>query len=299
MDTGLLFDIQRFSLHDGPGIRTTLFFKGCSLSCKWCQNPESHSLAVEMAFYNENCAQCFSCKEACTQDAIIDLPEARIDFSQCDACGVCADACITNSLRVIGQPWGSESLLEEVLKDQDFFADSGGGVTLSGGEPLLQAGFLAEFLPLLKKHSVHVTLETAGMYNWDRLSPLLQWIDLVYFDLKHLDSATHAQITGQPNDLILDNFLQLRSKDVLLQARMPLVPGMNDDQGNLMATAHFLRSHGQDSIHLLGYHRLGESKLARINSDLKPLGLSSQTQEQLNAAKAIFAKEGINANVYD
>lgn len=299
LHSATIFDIQRFSLHDGPGIRTTVFFKGCTLSCAWCQNPESQSLAPEMAFYGETCRSCLACQAVCPEEAILPDHTARVDYSRCTACGLCARECPTNSLRLIGESWPVDRLLAEVLKDRDFFQDSGGGLTLSGGEPVLQAVFLEEFLPALKRHGIHVTMETAGHYHWERLERLLRHVDLVYYDIKHLDRDAHQRATGQPNELILDNFARLARLELPLQARMPMVPGINDDARNIRATAGFLREHGQETIHCLRYHNLGEAKLCRIDSPLASLGLAPQSEQDLARAVQIFSEEGIHAVLYD
>lgn len=299
MPNAVIFDIQRFSLHDGPGIRTTVFFKGCPLSCQWCQNPESRDPGPEMAFYAESCQGCLSCRQVCPREAILEGDTARIEFSRCDACGQCVPACPTKSLRQIGQEWSPDRLVEEVVKDRDFFQDSGGGVTLSGGEPVLQQGFLKECLPGLKEQGIHINLETAGKYPWERLAGLLDHLDLIFFDLKHMDDASHKVLTGASNQTILENFTRLAGEGTPLTARMPLIPGMNDAPENLRATARFLRTQGQDTIHLLKHHNLGEAKLPRIKSPLEPLGLPRLGDEDYDQILATFAREGIHAVLYE
>ena len=296
---GLLFDVQRFSLHDGPGIRTTLFFKGCPLRCRWCQNPESHTPAPEMAFYRERCEGCFRCEAVCPEQAITRRPEARIDFSRCSACGACTAVCRQLAIVTIGCAWPVDRLVAELVQDRDFYEDSGGGVTLSGGEPMGQHAYLARLLPRLKAEGLHVALETCGMFAWKQIESLLPHLDLIYFDLKHMAPDTHKSLTGKDNALIKENFKRLAPRCARLRARMPLVPGMNDDEANLRATARFLRENRQDRIHCLPYHNLGEAKLARLQTDLKPLNACRMTSERLDWVKAIFAREGIHAVVYD
>jgi glycyl-radical enzyme activating protein len=199
---GLLFDLQRFSLHDGPGIRSTVFFKGCPLRCRWCQNPESHTCTPEMAFYQERCQACFCCEAVCPEQAITRRPEARIDFARCSACGACAAVCDSQAIVTIGQRWPVDRLVAEIEKDRDFFEDSGGGVTLSGGEPMGQHAFLACLLPALKARGRHVALETCGVFTWQQMEPLLPHLDLIYFDLKHMAPDIHRDLTGRDNTLI-------------------------------------------------------------------------------------------------
>ncbi len=295
----LIFDIQRFSLHDGPGIRTTVFFKGCSMACCWCQNPESHNPSPELIFYKDSCIGCFRCREVCPEDAILDNPFVRIDYPKCSVCGECVSACNTDSLRMVGRKWNADDLLSEVLKDKDYFEESGGGITLSGGEPLLQSTFLKTFLPLVKEKGIHINLETSGMVAWNRMEETISFLDLVFYDIKHMDSEIHKQHTGCPNELILDNFSRLAKRFSNLQARMPVVPGINDTPENIRATAMFLKKNHHDSIHLLAYHNMGEAKLERINTRQKALNLQSLKADDLLKVTELFNKENIHAVLYD
>ena len=296
--SAVLFDIQRFSLQDGPGIRTTVFIKGCPLRCLFCQNPESQDVRPEVAFFAERCQGFQDCAPACPRGAIIPGDE-RVDRARCVPCHECAAACPAGALRLIGQEWTVEHLVEEALRDQDHFRDSGGGVTLSGGEPMLQWPFLLELLPHLRAHHVHVLLETCGHFGWEAMERVLPLLDAIYFDLKHLDPALHRDLTGKDNRLILDNFAALARRPVELQARMPVIPGRNDSRQNVLATAAFLRAHGKPSIHCLPYHNLGEAKLGRIGSPLEPLRLARPGPAELEAVRALFEQEGIHAVVYE
>jgi pyruvate formate lyase activating enzyme len=295
----IIFDIQRFSLHDGPGIRTTVFFKGCPLQCAWCQNPESWATGPEIAFYSHLCRQCFTCRSVCADQAIVAAADRRVDYAGCSICGKCAAACVDNALRLIGQDWSPDDLVAELLKDADYFAESGGGVTLSGGEPTLQSRFLESFLPALKLHRVHVTLETCGLFNWSRFEALLPHLDLVYYDLKIMDTTRHKQYTGTGNDAIVDNFKRLSNTTAGLQARMPVIPGVNDTQGNIAATADFLKSSGQTTVHLLPYHNLGEAKIPRLNTTQKRLSLVALNHAELKRVQTGFAEQGVDAILYD
>ena len=298
-NAGMIFDVQRFALHDGPGIRTTVFFKGCPLQCRWCQNPESHRNQPEMAFYRERCQACFLCETVCPENAITHRPEARIDHTRCSACGTCATACQHAALMTIGRPWPVDQLVAEIDKDKDFFEESGGGVTLSGGEPLMQPVFLAQLLPHLTARGIHTNMETCGLFRWEHMVPLLPHLNLIYFDIKHMDGEAHKHLTHVDNALILDNFNRLAHCFPDLQARMPLVCGMNDQRDNILATARFLRQNNHDNIHCLPYHNLGEAKLPRIQSPLQPLGLNRLTQQQRQRVQALFKQEGIHALIYD
>lgn len=294
----VIFDIQRFSLHDGPGIRTTVFLKGCPLACLWCQNPESRKKKPEMAFYAERCRQCLACREACGQGAISDAPERRIDFSRCTACGKCAEICPEEALRLIGREIEVAEAAEEIAKDRDFYESSGGGATLSGGEPLSQPGFVKSLSIRLKEMGIETAVETCGQFSFSAAAPALAHVGLVLFDLKAMDPGLHKRLTGKANRTILDNFSRLCREGANLTPRMPVVPGLNDHEENLRATAEFLKKNGKKDLVLLSYHRMGEAKLARIGSGREPLGLAADP-EKTERAQRIFRKEGIHASVQD
>jgi pyruvate formate lyase activating enzyme len=298
-ERAVIFDIQRFSIHDGPGIRTTIFFKGCPLTCQWCQNPESLASDPEIAFYIEYCTGCFSCKSVCPRNAIVELEEKRIERAMCDRCGECISACMSSALKWVGKEWPVSDLLTEVLKDKDFFLDSGGGITLSGGEPTLSIPFLKLFLPLVKNENIHVTLETCGMFNWRQIKKLLPYLDLVYYDLKCMDPKIHKRHTGKNNRTILENFRHMSKVQDNLQARMPVIPSINDTGTNISETVKFLKENRHKSIHLLKYHRMGEGKLARIDAGQRRLSIRADADDHLLAVKESFARSGIDAVVYD
>ncbi len=296
---GLIFDIQRFSIHDGPGIRTTVFFKGCPLDCVWCQNPESKKYRREIAFYAESCRECFSCARACPEGAILESPGKRIDFTRCNACGKCVSVCTHDGLRMVGKSLDPAGLVREIEKDRDFFDDSGGGITLSGGEPLVQTDFLLRLLPMIKNAGLHLNVETSGMYNPKRVAKLLPYMDSIYFDIKHMDDAMHKRYTGCGNRTILENFSELSKRFSPMQARMPVVPGVNDGRKNIEAVSEFLNMHGRGAIHCLPYHPLGESKIGRIDSNQEPMNVRAPSARDLETVREIFQKKGIDAVVYD
>lgn len=298
-DYAIIFDIQRFSLHDGPGIRTTVFFKGCPIECAWCQNPESHKTRPEIAFYAEHCKKSYNCENICPNNAIVRGAEQRVDYTKCNSCGDCAEYCDFNALRIIGKEWYCDTLIEELMKDEDYFIDSGGGVTLSGGEPMMQVEFLEKFLPLLKAQGIHVNMETCGVFKWERIEKIIPYLDLIYYDLKHMNPVTHKRYTKLDNKIILQNFEKLAKVFLKLQTRMPIIPGINDSQGNISAVAQFLKQNKQKSIHCLPYHNLGEAKLTRINSNLKPFNSKSISAKDIEPIKIIFEKKGIHVVIYN
>ncbi|MCB2145619.1 MAG: glycyl-radical enzyme activating protein [Deltaproteobacteria bacterium] len=293
----IVFDVQRFSLHDGPGIRTTVFFKGCPLRCAWCQNPESWHARPEIAFYRHRCRGCLECLPACREKAIVPYVDRRIDYTRCTGCGECTDACVQTALRVVGRVWTVADLVSELVKDSDYFEESGGGITLSGGEPMQQAGFLRTLLPELKRRHFHVAMETCGQFVWERIERLLPFLDLILFDLKLMAPDSHQAFTGCSNGRILKNFARLSRVFSHLRARLPVIPGINDSRTNILNTAVFLLKNGQDSICLLPYHNLGESKISSLNTDQKRLGIKPRTAHDLDRVKVLFEANGVKATI--
>lgn len=296
--SAVIFDIQRFCLHDGPGIRTTVFFKGCPLRCRWCQNPESHRKNPELAYFKARCTGCGNCAAICGEGAITRNDVTCIDYSQCSACGRCAEQCSSGALRIIGKEWGAEDLAAEVLRDREFYDESGGGVTLSGGEPLMQSSFLYPFMAMLREASVNIMIETCGYFQWQSAVAILDMIDSIYFDLKVMDGALHREYTGEGNTLILENFTRLSERGDSVQARMPVIPGINDSEENIVATARFLRERGHGTIHCLPYHHLGLSKAGTISSSVAFIDVPAAGDEIMKQVQQIFCGEGIDAVIY-
>ena len=288
-----LFDIQKFSLHDGPGIRTVLFFKGCSLRCDWCQNPESIKPAVEVTFTPDKCVECGTCAKSCPEGAIVPAGEGRIDRDRCTDCGLCVETCPSTALRRVGEGHDVGTLLEAGLEDVAFDEGSGGGITLSGGEPVLQSAFLREFLPAAKGKGLNVLLETAGNYPWRLLEPLLPWIDHIYFDWKLPDGESYRRHTGVDDGRIVENLGELVSLGFPVTVRMPVIPGRNDRPEQVRKTARRLRELGIGELTLLRYNHRWEAKLPRLDTRQKALGISeSDTRDGL---AELFREEGVNA----
>lgn len=288
----LITDVQRFSVHDGPGIRTTIFFKGCGLRCRWCQNPETLSFENELVFSQERCIACGDCEKACPQKAIRFDNGPVINYEQCDLCFKCAEACPARALEPAAREYSAADLVQEALKDREFYEPEG-GVTLSGGEPLAHPAFLLELLPLLKKAGLHVVVETAGRVNLDPLAPVLPLVDLVLFDLKAADPELHRRLTGHDNRLILENLRRIIALKIPHQIRLPLIPGLNDAEPDLLALAQLLKSLNEPELFLLPYHRLGESKLKKLHTEQRPLGINSHNEAALKRCDQIFLAHGI------
>ena len=268
---GTVFNTQRYSIHDGGGIRTLVFFKGCPLRCLWCCNPESQKNTPELGFIESRCVGAKECGAPCMAECIVDAirlnesGKAVVDRAMCDVCGKCALACGKGALKIVGRKMTVAEVMAEVEKDRPFYRRSGGGLTVGGGEPLAQYQFVAELLSAAHESYLHTALETCGHAPWPHFAVVLEHVDLLQFDIKHLDPVKHKELTGQSNEIILDNLKKVRSikdpRDVII--RMPVVPGCNDSVENIRSTAEFAVGLGFRQIELVPYHRLGTSKYAQ------------------------------------
>jgi pyruvate formate lyase activating enzyme len=296
---GTIFNIQRYSIHDGPGIRTTVFFKGCPLQCLWCQNPESQTFQQELFYNKERCTGCGRCLTACPEKAIeIFEGRSRTHRTLCKACGACAEVCPEEARVLMGKRVSAEEVFEEVKKDAIFYERSGGGVTLSGGEPLAQPEFSIRILSQCKSSGIHTAIETCGHAPWETVERVLKVVDLVLFDLKHMDPMEHRKITGVSNALVLENLKRIyHESHVALAIRIPVIPGFNDTPENMEATVSFILKDLDASVpvHLLPYHRLGDSKREQMECTEPSLGIVPPSDEQVEKLKGFFESQGLNA----
>jgi pyruvate formate lyase activating enzyme len=262
---GIVFDVKHFAVHDGPGIRTTIFLKGCPLRCEWCHSPESQSLNPELLIHQDRCIGCGRCLEVCKLGAISSPRE--IDRKKCSLCGECAEACYAGALELLGKKMTTDQLMEIVEKDRELLMSSGGGVTLSGGEPMMQSGFVVELLGRLKETGYHTTLDTSGYTPWEKLKQALEYTDLVLYDLKHMDSFKHKQHTSVSNDLILENLAKTSKNGKNIWIRVPLIPRINDDEENLRELADYVKELEVERTYILPYHTLGVAKYAALDRE--------------------------------
>lgn len=265
----LLLDIKANALDDGPGIRSVVFFKGCPLACVWCHNPESQACGVELAFDSSVCIGCRACLSACPQGALTSGQALHLERRDCTRCLACVDVCPSGALSRVGTPVDLDALLATLLKDQPFYVASGGGVTLSGGEPTLHLTTLEPLLRRLQQAGIHTLLQTCGLFHRERfLRQLHPWLDLIHFDLKLADDAAHRRYCGQGNTTILANFLALKAAErqggARVLARIALIPGLTDTEANLGAFAAFFRENGVTEVQLLDYNPLWPTKLAPL-----------------------------------
>lgn len=262
--TGLIFNIMRFSLHDGPGIRTTVFLKGCPLACWWCHNPESQEFEPSLMYIEGRCRRCGDCVEACPRGAIT-LEEGVIETSgRCEKCGICASACAAGARDLLGRRLTVSEALSEIERDTVFFEESGGGVTISGGEPLSQPAFTEALLTACRARRIHTALDTSGFAPRDVVLRVSLHADLVLYDLKLVDAAAHRRYTGAPNEPILDNLAALVEAGRNVVVRLPLIPGINDTPEEIRSLTGLVSRLGLQRIDLLPYHHIGMDKYRRL-----------------------------------
>lgn len=265
----MIFNIQKCSVHDGEGIRTIVFFKGCPLHCKWCANPESQAYVPQITEFPRKCIGCGMCKNVCEQNAIIEKDgKLVIDREKCNGCMKCAELCFAEAKTICGKDMEVEELFNEIKKDKFFYDHSGGGVTFSGGEALTQPELLTELAGKCKKNRINTAIETCGCGNFEKFKEALPYIDYMFFDLKCMDSARHKELTGAGNEVILHNLKAIQQYNIPCTIRTPIIPGLNDSEENIRATAEFISElPNVKEYELLPYHDFGVSKYASLGID--------------------------------
>ena len=290
--SGTVFDIQRFSLHDGPGIRTIVFLKGCPLSCKWCSNPESQNMKPVIMYKKNECLHCGRCINACSRKAISFENKTFIDRSICTGCGECANACPAGALVVKGKTMTVQQLIRELKKDATTYRRSGGGITLSGGEPLVQYEFAAELLRACKAQGWDTAIETTGAGITEAVEKVIPYVDTVLLDIKHLDTEKHKKFTGIGNEQILKNAARI-SQISSTVVRVPVIPGFNYSEEEIRAITEFAKTlRGVRTIHLLPYHTFGENKYDLLGCDYELADIKPLKPEELEHLKTMVEREG-------
>jgi pyruvate formate lyase activating enzyme len=287
---GIIFNIQRYSIHDGPGIRTTVFLKGCPLKCFWCQNPESQEKKPEVLWNKSVCSLCGRCIDICPTGANrLSEKGLILDRERCLGCGKCVEACSSQGRTLVGTEMTVDEVMDEVLRDKAFYDNSEGGVTLSGGDPIMQPEFSLRLLQRCKEQGLHTAIETCGFTSWQTLEGLLNHTDLILYDIKCLDPIKHQNATGKHNRLILENAKKI-AKSKKMKVRVPLVPGFNDSVEDIQAILDFVKGKlklGSAEIELLPYNKLGEGKYDRLDRESSRPSMEPQSEEHIRMLEII------------
>ena len=295
MEKGITFNIQKFSIHDGPGIRTTVFFKGCPLRCEWCSNPESQIKNVQILHDQSKCSYCLSCVAACPNGAIThEDNKIIINEGKCVGCLTCVNLCPNRALSYEGDYQTIEEIVDICMQDIDFYEESGGGVTISGGEGMSQPEFLKRLIAELKKNSVHVAIETTGYVKKETFEELARELDLLLFDVKHYDREKHYNGTKVYNDLIVENLKWAIDNGIEVLPRIPVIPDFNDSLEDAEGLAELLVEVGAKKVQLLPFHQFGEKKYELLNRNYKYKNKKALYPEDLEEYQKIFLDKGLN-----
>ena len=298
MQKNLVFDIKRYAINDGPGIRITIFLKGCLLNCVWCHNPESISPHVQKMYSHDKCIGCNACVEACPENACTLTPQGIVtDPDLCQLCGICADVCPTKATEMSGQPMSVDEIVAIIEKERVFFEQSGGGVTFSGGEPTMYADFLMALLDECGARGIHRTVDTTGLTKTETLLEVAKRTDHFLYDLKMMDAARHEKWTGGSNKKILENLKTLSATGASINIRIPLIKGVNDDEENIEETAQFVAALAGEKkrVNLLPYHNIAATKYRKLGGVFDPGEMSEPSEADQKRVIAQFTAHGIEA----
>jgi pyruvate formate lyase activating enzyme len=299
LETGVVFDIKRYSIHDGPGIRTTVFLKGCPLACQWCHNPESQAPGREQIFRESRCIRCGACVAACPEGAIAwDGDGPRTSGEKCSLCGACVIACTSEAREIVGREMTVAQVMDEIRRDVAFYDESGGGVTFSGGEPLMQPAFLLALLRACQEEEIHTALDTCGQAPWETLDAIRGNVDLFLYDLKLLDEVRHRAFTGASNALILSNLRALSQREEKIILRVPVIPGVNDDEESSRQIGVFAAGLPRlRQVDLLPYHQTAMDKYERLGRAYALAGAWPPSAERMAAIASILQSFGLRVKI--
>lgn len=297
MNTANIFNIQKFSVHDGPGIRTTVFFKGCPLKCLWCHNPESQNINTQILYDRDKCVLCGTCEKICPKKAIkIENNNLTTDES-CDCCGQCVIYCIQGARQIAGKVYTVDDVMKEVLKDRVFYEKSSGGVTLSGGEPLIHIDFVEELLKKLKDNNIHTAVDTCGAVSFENLNRAAKYTDVFLYDIKLMDDEKHLNFTGMSNKLILENLRKLSEIHNNINLRMPIIEGVNGDEEHIIKTIEFIEGLNISKVNLLPYHDIAKHKYKKLGKIYEDDRMSKPSDEKMQKFKEMFENKGYKAKI--
>jgi pyruvate formate lyase activating enzyme len=295
MNTGIIFDIKRYAINDGPGIRTAVFFKGCPLECWWCHNPEGQFNQPQLMIRLNRCKSSQSCLEVCLQGAITWDNGPAMDWGKCDQCGKCAQVCYAGGREMVGSQVTVAEVMSEIERDVPFYDQSGGGVTFTGGEPLAQTEFLKELLLACRQQHIRTAVDTSGYTSWENISALVPLVDLFLYDVKLMDETRHMKFTAVSNKLILNNLRKLSETGAHIIVRLPLIPGINDDAENIeLCGATLAKLPTLDAAELIPYHDIGSAKYEALGLKYKLENMKPLTDEQVNQVEETLSNLGIN-----
>ena len=301
VQSGTIFDIKKYSINDGPGIRTTIFFSGCPLSCLWCHNPESQSLKSELLYRAGRCLLCGDCIQACPEEAVsLDKGSTSVitDRHKCTRCQTCVTTCYSGAREFSGREVTVNEVMTDIRRDVLFYDESHGGVTFSGGEPLLQPTFLSALLRACRAEEIHTVVDTSGFANWKVFERIYEDVDLFLYDLKHMDSRHHREITGVPNDVILENLRRLMAAGANCIVRIPLIPGINDDEKNLFESGNFLAHLSRiPGVELMAYHNIARGKYEALGREYRLTETKPPTQATMQHAADVLRSNGISVKI--
>lgn len=297
MEKAIITNIQRFSIHDGPGIRTVVFFKGCPLRCLWCANPETHLKKPEISWQPTKCIGCGYCYEHCPENALKREDWLRVDKEKCTLCGQCISECFAGAIKLEGEEKTTQEILAEVLKDKAFFEESGGGITISGGEVLMQPEAASELLKMAKEAGITTAIETTGYAKREALDMVAAYCDTILYDVKHISSETHKKFTGVPNEIILDNIKYLAAQEKNVIVRIPLIPTFNLSDELAGDLADFMNEAGLKTLNVLPFHQLARGKYSSLNKEYSFADVEPPTNEEVQHFADIVRNKGIEVSI--